>query len=728
MRTYLKKNAVLLVAFIALSLTFASPILAAEGDVEINETNFPDDAFREFVTQYDTSGDGTLQVTELEAVTEIDLYSYNIVDLTGIKHFTKIADLKVDCGNLVSLDLSGCTSLADLNVDCKNLVSLDVSACTSLENLSYFGYVLETLDVTGCTNLKKLYCEGSDCFIEPLDLSSCTNLTDLTIMMFSSLTSLNVTGCTNLETLFCGFSSLESLNLSGMTKLKKLGISFNHVESLDLSACKDLIYLSIWRCNLSELDLSELDKLQKLDCSDNRLTSLDVSGCTDLWQLTAGEQWIDDVSAVLRGEHYEADLGALYGVDIDNIKEVTLDDGDPLPDGFSYDPVTGILKMDADPGYTAFKYVYDTNANLDKLDVPPPGFAEYDEEAEFDEEEEEGWSVVDSSPDLEVRFTINIVEESLEAPVVLETEDDNVEIGEDGVVIFQQREQSEDDTAEDVIEGGISLMIEGNVDDFRYVTLNGRQVARQHYDVKEGSIIVTLKDAFLSSLPPGEYVVKLFTKAFVSSQNILLVAPEPEPEPEPDPAPEPEPVPEADSEPTPTPTTPVTTAPEPTTAPTTTDPSQQVLDVEIPASLNEGNDIDASGDSVVFHQGTSTGAAFKVNGADVADFKRVEVNGQEIGSDNYTVEAGSIIVKLKQAFLNSLPEDVYKVAIVTSKGTGVKNLLIKAPMPTTDAKKPVTPTTGEVRFTQFWWFALLLFVAGSVLLLSSIYRRRRESR
>ena len=161
----------------------------------------------------------------------------------------------------------------------------------------------------------------------------------------------------------------------------------------------------------------------------------------------------------------------------------------------------------------------------------------------------------------------------------------------------------------------------------------------------------------------------------------------------------------------------------------TTDPSQQALDVEIPAALNEGNDIDAAGDSVVYHQGTSTGAAFRVIGAEVADFVRVEVNGKEIHSSNYTVESGSIIVKLKQAYLNSLPVGMYKIGIVTSKGTGIKDLEIKAPTPTTtEAKKPVTPATGEAKFTQFWWLAVLLLVVGAALLLSSVYRRRRESR
>ena len=689
MRTNLSKIVVLVVAF-ALLLTFAPPILATEGDVEINETNFPDDAFREFVTQYyDTNGDGTLQVAELEAVTEIVLDDDYVTNIIGIKYFTNLASLTCFCREL------------------------------------------EDLDVTGCANLESLLIADAD-YIESLDVSNCTNLRKLMCFMCLELNSLNVSGCTKLESLICAHTSVEELDVSSLTNLKKLICSYSPVRSLDLSACQKLVTLNVYRASLDNLDLSEQKELQKLDTSMNCLAVLDVSGLPLLWQFTAGEQYGEEVIAVRRGDQYVADLSSLEGVDIARIKdiEVSFYDEGLLPTGYTYNKTTGLLTIDVDPGQSEFVYVYDTKANLKNLDKPPagydpPGYAEYDEEEEFDEEkeEEEDWRYRDSSPDLEVRFTINIVEESPEAPVVLETEDDNVEIGEDGVVIFQQREQSEDETAEDVTEGGISLKIEGNVDDFQYVTLNGQRVARQHYDVKEGSIIVTLKDAFLSSLPPGEYVVKLFTKAFVNSQNILLVAPEPEPAPDS----------EVDKQ-----------------LPDVTESDSKPLIIDIPSDLNEGNDIVLANDGVVeYFIGKSNGITFKVSfeGSDALsknDFRSLTVDGEEIEQtpDNYTVEDGSIIVKLTKRFLDNLPKKEHSIGIHTEQGSVVKIIRrIEADPETTTSDSPdevivtmpdkmdpesavTPPATGEVKYNHVWWAALLLLSVGAVLLFTSSSIRR----
>lgn len=291
----------------------------------------------------------------------------------------------------------------------------------------------------------------------------------------------------------------------------------------------------------------------------------------------------------------------------------------------------------------------------------------------------------------------------------------------DGIVVYQQVASSEDVAAEDVTEGGISLKIDGNVDDFQYVTLNGQRVARQHYDVKEGSIIVTLKDAFLSSLPPGEYVVKLFTKAFVSSQNILLVAPEPEPDSEVD-----------------------------KQLPDVTESDSKPLIIDIPSDLNEGNDIVLANDGVVeYFIGKSNGITFKVSfeGSDALsknDFRSLTVDGEEIEQtpDNYTVEDGSIIVKLTKRFLDNLPKKEHSIGIHTEQGSVVKIIRrIEADPETTtsdssdevivtipdkmESESAVTPpATGEAKYNHVWWAALLLLSVGIVLLLTSSSIRR----
>lgn len=45
----------------------------AFADVAVNETNFPDEVFRDYVSEYDSDEDGTLSTSELEVVTDINV-------------------------------------------------------------------------------------------------------------------------------------------------------------------------------------------------------------------------------------------------------------------------------------------------------------------------------------------------------------------------------------------------------------------------------------------------------------------------------------------------------------------------------------------------------------------------------------------------------------------------------------------------------------------------------
>lgn len=481
MKTRRTKIVILLVVAMLASLIFVPPVQAAEGDVEINETNFPDEGFRQFVAQYDENGDGILQVAELEAVTEMECHDANVANMIGIKYFT-------------------------------NLTSL-TSFCHELENL----------DLTGCTNLETLLvAEAFDTF-ESLDVSSCTNLRKLMCFMCLELDSLNVSGCTKLESLICAHTGVEELDVSSLTNLRRLIYSFSPGRSLDLSACKKLVSLNVDHADLYYLDLSEQKELQKLDTTWNRLAALDVSGLPLLWQFTAGEQRAREVLALKEGDKYVVDLSTLDGVDIANIKDLAVSyyDEGLLPTDYTYDKDKGLLTINVDPGQSEFTYVYDTKANLDKLDHPP---ADYDEE--------EDGEIIESTPDLTVVLRIRVIEESPIAPEILENTNENVQVLDDGIVVYQQNALSEDDPSEDEVSEGLSFRIEGNVEDFEYLTLNGQLVARQHYDVKEGSIIVTLKNSYLNSLTPDEYVVRLFTNKSVSSRTILITAPQVNPEQE----------------------------------------------------------------------------------------------------------------------------------------------------------------------------------------------------
>ena len=65
----IRKNAKLTLTGLSVLLTvlFAVPVFAG---TEISKENFPDDAFREIVSKFDTNGDGFLIPDECEAIEE----------------------------------------------------------------------------------------------------------------------------------------------------------------------------------------------------------------------------------------------------------------------------------------------------------------------------------------------------------------------------------------------------------------------------------------------------------------------------------------------------------------------------------------------------------------------------------------------------------------------------------------------------------------------------------
>ena len=117
---------------------------AALADAPIDETNFPDPAFREIVQEYDKNRDGTLSDREAGAVRKLDLSAKRIRDLTGIQLFARLQVLNVQDNIISSLDVSSCAELTELI--CKNnpLLDLNVSGCKKLKTVQ-FSENLETI-------------------------------------------------------------------------------------------------------------------------------------------------------------------------------------------------------------------------------------------------------------------------------------------------------------------------------------------------------------------------------------------------------------------------------------------------------------------------------------------------------------------------------------------------------------------------------------------------------
>ena len=87
------------------------PAKAATAPVTIDETNFPDSVFREYVKQFDLDTDGSLSVAELEDIEIINVNECGISDLKGIEYFDHLRILRCRYNNLSSLDISKNTAL-----------------------------------------------------------------------------------------------------------------------------------------------------------------------------------------------------------------------------------------------------------------------------------------------------------------------------------------------------------------------------------------------------------------------------------------------------------------------------------------------------------------------------------------------------------------------------------------------------------------------------------------
>ena len=95
-------------AFLATAgvLAFGGSLARAAGDVEINETNFPDKIFRNIILSETYGEDGVLTEEEISDVKWISINNDGISSLQGIEYFTSLETLICEGAKLTSLDLS----------------------------------------------------------------------------------------------------------------------------------------------------------------------------------------------------------------------------------------------------------------------------------------------------------------------------------------------------------------------------------------------------------------------------------------------------------------------------------------------------------------------------------------------------------------------------------------------------------------------------------------------
>ena len=251
-----------------------NPTFIFETSLPINEDNFPDPNFRDYIKTYKASGRDVLTVEQQKNVTTIEINNKGVSDLKGIEAFPNLTEL--DCGNnsIQKLDLRQNPMLRKLICNTNQLTQLDLSKNPDIYYLNCSDNQLEQLDVSHLKDLVLLNCSNND------------------------LAQLDVKNSIFLVTLNCSANQLTELDadVKHKTRLVSVECQNNQLTTLILGQNKLLKKLNCAHNQLTQLNLDNMSALEELNCFDNQLTVLDVSSSQNLTKLWLGDNHLTSLN------------------------------------------------------------------------------------------------------------------------------------------------------------------------------------------------------------------------------------------------------------------------------------------------------------------------------------------------------------------------------------------------------------------------------------------------
>ncbi len=455
-----------LLCFVCLSLALSvGSALAADGDVVVNEDNFPDEKFRDYVKTLEGATDDTLTADEIADITAMYLDGKSISDLTGIEYFTSLTILT--CAE---------NALTELNVS--KLVNLKILACTDNK--------LTELDVSILVNLEELFCADNQ--LTDLDVS---NLKDLTILECygNQLTTLDVSNNTKLEKLYCYNNQLTELDVSSNTALSTLYCHDNLLTTLDVSNCK-VESIFRFKCslnqltslNLADIEVSTPDPYEEddIDLAKNDDYISNQSLTTPITIQYDGTNWYLDFDTSVF-----ADSSAKIS-NVSNVKCWDSNDGDITSIcSYAYNSGTGILSFASEP------------TTLDKITY------DYATDISEDITDEEG---VTYYKFISVSFNTTCDQINYSAIVS----------GGNGA-----NEQT-------VVADGISSIIgtvDGDFSKFDKLLKDGQELTSKDYTAHAGSVVITLQPSYIQTLSYGTHTFTVLMIDGTATFDITVTAP-----------------------------------------------------------------------------------------------------------------------------------------------------------------------------------------------------------
>ena len=316
----------------------------AWADVEINETNFPDANFRNWVLSQDYGKDGVLTDAEIVEVVYINVENKSIQSLKGIEFFTEMKTLHCGQNQVKELNVTGCKALEEVSCWGNQMQVLDVTGCTALKKIDCsenqiagagMDRLVESLPTMGNAELDAIYStgEGNVMTVDQVNVAKAKGwqpmyftamyrwesyegsepatgiiineetfpdeafrkwvlkqsygkdgvLTDVEI---AEVTSISVKNNKNIR-------SLEGIEY--FSALTSLDCSSGQVTELDVSKNLALVELYCNTNQLTTLDVSQNTALTSLSCGSNQLTTLDVSQNTALTSLSCGSNQLTEL-------------------------------------------------------------------------------------------------------------------------------------------------------------------------------------------------------------------------------------------------------------------------------------------------------------------------------------------------------------------------------------------------------------------------------------------------
>jgi len=346
----------------------------------IDELNFPDERFRDYLINEPFGRDRVLTEKEISGITTLNVSNMGISDLKGIEYFTALKKLLCYKNNLTCLNLSANKRLKEVDCYCNQIMGVKMDALiASLPTLNAGEGSLYLLDVTDEGNIcfveqvtyakskgwivyhytgsewqeyegrepailiseeyfpDKYFREylmkqeyGKDMIITDDEISAITSIYIVDYNYWADraegeITSLKgIEHFTFLQSLTCSGNKLKNLDVSKNGRLTTLSCFANQLTELDVSKNTELIEIQCGYNALTSLDLSNNTALTSVYCVGNRLTNLNLPQNGKLTKLSCHNNKISDIDLTNSKELTWLNCAANQLADIDISKNTAL--------------------------------------------------------------------------------------------------------------------------------------------------------------------------------------------------------------------------------------------------------------------------------------------------------------------------------------------------------------------------------------------------------------------